>query len=125
MLDSQRLPLTVNVPADDWAASRSRIAYLENLLLGVADRDGLDAEWHDVERLAGLWGGRRREPEPEPIGPVNVVPAWVIPFLRALRGEAAGHFGDAWALLPHYLPAGVAMPGEREAAIVLLGLGLA
>lgn len=123
MPESQSLPLTVNVPADEWAASRSRIAYLETLLLGVADREGLPSDWHDVERLAGLWGDRRREP---PLAaPSNVVPAWVMPLMRLKWGMAGGDLGEAWSLLPTYLPAGVGMPGEREAAIVLLGLGLA
>ena len=116
------LALTVNVSADEWDATRRRVVYLETLLIGVADHAGLDAEWYDVERLAGLWGGRRLEPPPAT--PSNVVPAWVLPLMRLQRGEAEGELAYAWTMLPEVLPAGVAMPGEQEAAAVLLLHGL-
>ncbi len=52
----------------------------------------------------------------------NTVPAWVLPMMRLLRER--GTLARAWAALPANLPPGVAMPGEEEAAVALLRLGL-
>lgn len=125
MPNTPKLDLQVSVPADVWNDNRRRVIYLETLLVGVAEHSGLDGEWHDVERLSGLWGRYRAElPEPERPIPATVVPAWVMPMVRLAR-EASGDLAAAWAALPAALPAGVPMPGEREAARILIWLGLA
>lgn len=62
-------------------------------------------------------------PAPPPL-PENTAPPWVLPFMRLLKGGARGDMGAAWRALPAYLPPGVVMPTEEEAAITILNLGL-
>lgn len=55
----------------------------------------------------------------------NVIPPWVLPLVRLMRGPAGGDLARAWAELPRVLPAGIAPPSVDDAAIMLLQLGLA
>ncbi len=63
-------------------------------------------------------------PQPEPL-PENAAPQWVLPLMRIMRHETGGDLGRAWRTLPGRLPEGTVLPDEREAAKVLLKLGLA
>lgn len=62
---------------------------------------------------------------PPPTLPENTAPPWVLPFMRLLRGGAQGDIGEAWRALPAYLPPGIPMPSEEEAAETILHFGLA
>ena len=48
------LPLTVHVPADDWAYAQRRLIWLETLLLRVVRDRGRMQEWYDAGELAAL-----------------------------------------------------------------------
>lgn len=61
---------------------------------------------------------------PEPL-PDNTAPAWVLPLMRLMKGEAQGSLGRAWQSLPKHLPTGTALPTVEEAAQILVNLGLA
>lgn len=54
----------------------------------------------------------------------NTAPAWVLPLMRLMKGHG-GNLGAAWRELPEHLPRGVALPTTEEAAMILVGLGLA
>lgn len=60
-----------------------------------------------------------------PLPPENTAPAWVLPLMRLMKGEAKGDLGKAWTQLPDTLPAGTLLPTVHEAAAVLISLGLA
>ncbi|MER8924153.1 DNA-binding protein [Mesorhizobium sp. M0802] len=55
----------------------------------------------------------------------NTAPAWVLPLMRLMRGEAHGSLSEAWRALPGHLPTGTVLPSVNEAATVLIDLGLA
>ncbi|ESY42038.1 hypothetical protein X747_14760 [Mesorhizobium sp. LNJC384A00] len=55
----------------------------------------------------------------------NTAPAWVLPLMRLMRGEAHGSLSEAWRALPGHLPNGTVLPSVNEAATVLIELGLA
>ncbi|MCF1741260.1 hypothetical protein [Paradevosia shaoguanensis] len=57
--------------------------------------------------------------------PENTAPAWVLPLMRLVRGEAAGNLGKAWHELPKHMPPGSILPTVEEAAQVIANLGLA
>lgn len=57
--------------------------------------------------------------------PENAAPAWVLPLMRLMKGEACGNLGRAWQALPNHLPNGTALPSVEEAAQILVNLGLA
>ena len=61
---------------------------------------------------------------PKP-NPANAAPAWVLPFMRLLKGGAKGDLGAAWAALPDHVPRGVRIPSKEEAATVIMRWGLA
>lgn len=63
-------------------------------------------------------------PPPSPL-PENTAPPWVLPFMRLLKGGAQGDIGEAWRALPAFLPPGVTMPSEEEAAETIIQFGLA
>lgn len=63
-------------------------------------------------------------PEPAPPTPNNTAPAWVLPLMRLMKGEAHGDLGRAWQALPAHLPRGTALPDVQVAAKVLVELGL-
>jgi hypothetical protein len=63
-------------------------------------------------------------PPPPPPLPENTAPPWVLPFMRLFKGGAQGDIGAAWRALPAYLPPGIAMPTEEEAAEAIVRLGL-
>lgn len=48
------LPLTVHVPAADWAYAQRRLTWLETLLLRVVRDRGRMQEWYDAAELAAL-----------------------------------------------------------------------
>lgn len=67
---------------------------------------------------------------PAPAGDISapaadVAPPWVLPLVRLMKGEAQGSLGRAWHALPSHLPRGTALPTVKEAAQVLVNLGLA
>ncbi|WP_413851673.1 DNA-binding protein [Albidovulum sp.] len=181
------LPLTVHVPAEEWAYAQRRLTWLETLLLRVVRDRGRMQEWYDAGELAALrlpglpvtrtgiaqkagregWprkgrAGRRvvfhvsalpsrafdaliarmldlspLEPDPAdlfdlPAAPVpaapmppNAAPSWVLPLMRILRGEAKGDLACAWRALPAHLPPGTVLPDVKDAAKVLVALGIA
>ena len=51
---TDELPLTVQVPADDWAYCQRRLTWLETLLLRVVRDRGRMQEWYDAGELAAL-----------------------------------------------------------------------
>lgn len=67
-------------------------------------------------------GRERRAPKFEPSS--NVVPGWVLPLMRLVKGTARGDLARAWAELPRHLPDGVGVPSEEEAAVTLVELRL-
>lgn len=67
---------------------------------------------------------------PAPRDPVadaeaDIAPPWVLPLVRLMKGEARGDLGAAWLRLPHHVPQGTLLPTARQAAEVLVRLGLA
>lgn len=48
------LPLTVHVPAEEWAYAQRRLTWLETLLLRVVRDRGRMQEWYDAAELAAL-----------------------------------------------------------------------
>ncbi len=64
-------------------------------------------------------------PAPNEPTPENTAPAWVLPLMRLMKGEAQGNLGKAWQALPEHLPRGTALPSVKEAAQILINLGLA
>ena len=63
-------------------------------------------------------------PLPERV-PENTAPPWVLPLMRILRSEDAPTLGEAWDMLPDYLPPGVVLPDVEEAARVMIRFGIA
>lgn len=57
--------------------------------------------------------------------PGNTAPAWVLPLMRLMKGEAQGNLGRAWKALPDHLPTGTVLPSVEEAAQILVNLNLA
>lgn len=55
----------------------------------------------------------------------NTAPPWVLPLMRLMKGRPRADLGAAWSELPRHLPPGTNLPPIREAAEVLLRLGLA
>ena len=55
----------------------------------------------------------------------TAAPAWVLPLMTLMRGEAKGSIAAAWRALPAVLPRGTILPSVDEAAEVLVELGLA
>ncbi|MET3611780.1 hypothetical protein ABID16_000085 [Rhizobium aquaticum] len=64
-------------------------------------------------------------PSPPASVPENTAPVWVLPLMRLMKGEAQGNLGRAWQALPDHLPRGMALPTVKEAAEILINLGLA
>lgn len=64
-------------------------------------------------------------PAPPLALPENTAPAWVLPLMRLMKGEARGDLGRAWKALPAHLPTGTALPSVEEAAQILINFGLA
>lgn len=75
-------------------------------------------------QTAGLFDLPAPPAPPEPL-PENTAPAWVLPLMRLMKGEAQGNLGMAWQSLPQHLPRGTVLPTVKEAAQVLVNLGLA
>ncbi len=88
------------------------------LIAGLLDLPPMDLE------ADGLFDLPTR-PEPLAPTPENTAPAWVLPLMRLMKGEAQGNLGKAWQALPQHLPRGTALPSVDEAAVVLVNLGLA
>lgn len=63
-------------------------------------------------------------PAPPARLPENTAPAWVLPLMRLMKGEAHGDLAAAWERLPAHLPRGMVLPDVNEAAEVLVNLGL-
>ncbi|MGU3398143.1 DNA-binding protein [Brucellaceae bacterium D45D] len=61
---------------------------------------------------------------PDEPAPENTAPAWVLPLMRLMKGEAQGNLGKAWQALPEHLPRGTVLPPVQEAAQILVNLGL-
>lgn len=62
-------------------------------------------------------------PAPRP-PPENTAPPWLLPLMRAVRSEAPATVREAMALLPRYLPMGMALPTEDEVLPELQRLGM-
>lgn len=84
----------------------------------------LDCPEVEPENIAESMVPEIEPPLPSPL-PENTAPPWVLPFMRLLKGGAQGDIGEAWRALPAYLPLGVVMPTEEEAAETILHFGLA
>lgn len=80
---------------------------------GDQDDDAAELAFPEIEP------GPAPEPELE-----NTAPPWVLPFMRLLRGGAAGDITAAWRALPSHLPPGVELPTQEEAAETIVRLGL-
>nr|WP_321459676.1 DNA-binding protein [uncultured Cohaesibacter sp.] len=61
---------------------------------------------------------------PERDLPVNAAPAWVLPLMRLMKGEAHGNLAIAWQALPDHVPTGTVLPDVEEAAEVMVRWGL-
>lgn len=63
-------------------------------------------------------------PAPQAVLPENTAPAWVLPLMRLMKGEAQGDIGRAWKALPDHLPEGTPLPTVEEAALILVHFGI-
>jgi len=73
----------------------------------------------EIEQLQTLPSAQMPIPPPQ-----NTAPAWVLPLMRLMKGEAKGNLGVAWQKLPNYLPKGTELPSINEAAETLVRLGV-
>lgn len=89
----------------------------EALISLILDCPEVDPQEYDEPMVPEI------EPPPPPL-PENTAPPWVLPFMRLLKGGAQGDIGEAWRALPAYLPPGIPMPSEEEAAETILHFGL-
>ncbi len=122
MPGTQTPDLAIIIPAAEWGAFCHRIGNLEVLMTGVVNYLALNDDLAEVGYPADPWPPEAANAN-VPADPGNIVPAWVLPMVRLARATG-GDLGEAWAALPDALPAGVRMPGEREAARTLIALGL-
>jgi hypothetical protein len=91
----------------------------DTLIARILDMPELDGE--EIATLPAL----PAVPKADAPQPAVTAPAWVLPLMRLVKGEAAGDLGRAWRSLPEHVPAGTPLPSVDEAASVLIELGLA
>ncbi|WP_275789669.1 DNA-binding protein [Pararhizobium gei] len=89
------------------------------LIARLLDLPPVDAD------MDGVFALPVETPPQHPPMPENTAPVWVLPLMRLMKGEANGNLGRAWQALPAHLPKGIALPSVREAAEILVNLGLA
>ena len=87
------------------------------LISRLLDLPPLEVEMVDLFELP--------HPAPPDAAPTNTAPAWVLPLMRLMKGEAQGDLATAWQRLPDYLPANTCLPDVNQAAKILVNLGLA
>lgn len=95
----------------------------DDLIARILDLPVYDIEVPDVSPAAGA---AARAAPATIVGndPENTAPAWVLPLMRLIRGEANGSLAKAWRALPDHLPSGTVLPDVNQAATVLVNLGL-
>ncbi|KEY05911.1 DNA-binding protein [Brucella inopinata] len=111
------------------AGINPRSGYLYHVsVLPARTFDALIARILDLPEIEADTNGLFDLPTPlAPTGPMpeNTAPAWVLPLMRLMKGEAQGNLGKAWQALPTHLPKGATLPSVEEAAQILVNLGLA
>ncbi len=125
-LPSSAQGITRKATAGRWPRQRCGARYVYHVsCLPSRSFDCLVARIMDLPEIDTSEGMVPALPEiPLPFPPENTAPAWVLPLMRLMKGEAGGNLGRAWQALPAHLPAGTKVPSMEEAAIVLLRLGI-